>query len=58
MEKVVEILKLVLEKGPEVAGYVVAVLGGLISISLLIPGDQPEKSLQKVVDFISKFSKK
>jgi hypothetical protein len=30
----------------------------IIAISLKIPGEQPEKALQKLVDVISKFSKK
>jgi hypothetical protein len=37
---------------------VVALLTGAIGIAMLIPGDQPEKALQGVVDFIAKFSKK
>jgi hypothetical protein len=35
---------------------VVTVLTGLIALFLLIPGEQPEKTLQKIVDFLSKFS--
>ena len=31
---------------------------GLIPIFLLIKGDQPEKTLQKIVDLISKISRK
>lgn len=44
---------------------IVALLHALIGIFMLVPGDQPEKSLQaivdklqSVVDFIQKFSKK
>jgi len=33
-------------------------LTGIIAICMLIPGDQPEKFLQGIVDFISKFSSK
>lgn len=36
----------------------IMILTGIITISLVIPGDQPEKALQGVVDFLSKFSKK
>lgn len=43
----------------------VAILSGMITISLMIPGPQPEKNLQgivdflqRIVDFLSKFSKK
>ena len=34
------------------------VLVALIALFVLIPGPQPEKSLQAIVDFIKKFSKK
>jgi len=36
----------------------VACCTSFITIFALIPGPQPEKTLQAVVDFISKFSKK
>lgn len=42
----------------ELMGLIAMVLSGLIGIAMLIPGDQPEKSLQKILDFIKKFSKK
>lgn len=35
-----------------------AALSALIALFLIIPGEQPEKALQGVVDFIAKFSKK
>lgn len=36
----------------------VGILSGIIAICMLIPGEQPEKALQGIVDFLSKFSKK
>lgn len=54
----IEIIKDVIVKAPQYLGAVSAVLTALIGLFMLIPSDQPEKSLQKVVDFISKFSKK
>ena len=39
-------------------GALVALLSAVIAVASLIPGDQPEKSLQSVVDILSKFSKK
>jgi hypothetical protein len=39
-------------------GAITALLGAVIAIAQLIPGEQPEKSLQAVVDFLSKFSRK
>jgi hypothetical protein len=39
-------------------GAITALLGAVIAIAQLVPGEQPEKSLQAVVDFLSKFSRK
>ena len=39
-------------------GAITALLTAAIAIAQLIPGDQPEAFLQKVVDVISKFSRK
>lgn len=58
MEAILQIVKLIIEKGPMVLSAIVGVLTALIALFMLIPGDQPEKSLQKVVDFLAKFSKK
>ncbi len=41
-----------------IMGAVVALLGAVIGVCLLIPGDQPEKALQSVVDFMKKISNK
>lgn len=53
-----EFLKFVAEHIPEIISAVVALLSGVIAICLLIPGEQPEKALQGVVDFLKKFSLK
>lgn len=45
-------------KLPEYLGLVSAVLVALIALFMVIPGDQPEKALQSVLDIIKKFSKK
>ena len=39
-------------------GAITALLGAVIAIAQLIPGDEPESTLQKVVDFLAKFSRK
>lgn len=44
--------------GPNFVTALLAVLSSLIALSLLIPGDQPEKALQSAVDFLAKFSLK
>lgn len=53
-----EILAWIIASGPNFLAAVMSVLGALIALFLLIPGDQPEKALQGVLDFVSKFSKK
>ena len=53
-----ERLKFVFDNYYSIIGALAAVLGGLITIFLLIPGDQPEKALQRVVDFLARISKK
>ena len=58
MEQIIQAVKAVIQYGPDLVASVVAILSGVIGISLLIPGEQPEKALQAVVDFLSKFSKK
>jgi len=39
-------------------GALVALLSAVIAVASLIPGDEPENSLQKIVNFLSKFSRK
>jgi hypothetical protein len=54
MELIIGILKNI---GPFIAA-IVGVLSALIALFLIIPGDQPEKSLQGIVEFLKKFSLK
>lgn len=39
-------------------GAITTLLGAVIAVAQLIPGDEPEKTLQRVVDFLAKFSRK
>jgi hypothetical protein len=39
-------------------GALTALLTAAIAICSLIPGDEPEATLRKIVDFLSKFSRK
>jgi hypothetical protein len=39
-------------------GALIALLSAVIAVASLIPGDEPENTLQKIVDFLSKFSRK
>ena len=54
MDQVLDILS----KIPEYIPLATGLLGAIIAISLVIPGEQPEKALQSIVDFLKKFSKK
>lgn len=58
MDKLIQAGQWLVVHGPEVVSAVVALLSGVITIALIIPGEQPEKALQSVVDFLKKFSKK
>ena len=57
MEYFQKFLEILQNIGPYVAA-VNAVLLSLIGFFLLVPGDQPEKFMQSIVDFLAKFSKK
>lgn len=56
-DKIAKIVEFLM-KLPELIGLVVSALMAIIAVCLVIPGDQPEKFLLKVVDILSKFSKK
>jgi len=53
-----DILNNILNNWQSYLGALSAVLVAAIAVASLIPGNQPEKSLQAVVDFLSKFSRK
>lgn len=42
----------------EVIGALTLLLNGLLAVSLVIPGEIPDKQLKAALDFILKFSKK
>ena len=58
MESVLEFVKYLLANGPAMLGAFMALLSALIAFFMLIPGEQPEKSLKVIDDFLGKFSKK
>ena len=58
MEAVLEFFKWLLANYAQVLAALNGVLAALIAFFLLIPSEQPEKFLQSVLDFLSKFSKK
>ena len=57
MEDFMDLISIV-TKTQEVAGLASLVLTGLIGLAMLIPGEQPEKALQKVLDIVKRFSRK
>lgn len=42
----------------ELLAAIQGVIGAIILIALLLPGPEPEATLQKILDFIAKFSVK
>lgn len=58
MEGLISSLKYVLEVGPEFIALTVGVLTALIALFMIIPGEEPEATLQAVVNFLTKFSRK
>ena len=50
-------LQFILEHGLQLLGAVAGVCSALVALFLLIPGEQPEKFLQSVVDFLARFSR-
>jgi hypothetical protein len=53
-----EILNWILLNGMNMLSAVIAVLTSLVVLCMMIPGEQPEKFLQSVVDLLTKFSRK
>lgn len=56
--EIMQLLQLIMEKGPAILGAITALLSGIIAVCLLIPGEQPEKALQAIVDLLAKLSRK
>ena len=48
----------VLSNWQQYLGVVTAVLAAAIAVATVIPGDEPEKSLQRIVNFIQSISRK
>jgi len=46
------------QMAPEIISALAAGVSSAIAVALLIPGDQPEKTLQKILDFLKKWSRK
>lgn len=58
MEQIIQVGSYIIQHYAEIIAAINALLLGLIAVFSLIKGDQPEKTLQAIVDFIAKFSRK
>ena len=58
MDAILYWLNWAISSGPAFVTALVGVCSALIVLFALVPGEQPEKFLQGVVDFIAKFSLK
>ena len=58
MDQAIEIIGDIVQKAPAYIAALVAVLSALIGLFMLIPGDQPEKALKKILAVLTKFSRK
>jgi len=54
MEKVMEILNYIMSNGPAMVASLVALVSALIAVFMFIPGEQPEKTLKKILEVLNK----
>lgn len=52
------VINFLVENYQAIVAGVMGLISAVIAIALIIPGPEPESTLQKVLDFIAKFSKK
>jgi hypothetical protein len=58
MEQITELVKWMLMHGPMILEHLEVAILALIAIFMLVPGEQPEKALQAVINVIKRFSRK
>lgn len=58
MQTVISVIAFIVANIDVILMAVLSILMGVIAIAMLIPGEQPEKTLKAIVAFIEKFSKK
>lgn len=56
--ELIAFIKSIGSMAPEIISALAAGVSSAIAVALLIPGDQPEKTLQKILDFLKKWSRK
>lgn len=58
MDAIIPIGEWIIAHWQDLLSAAIAVLLAAIAVAMLVPGDQPEKLLYKIVDFLKKFSRK
>lgn len=53
-----EYISFILENGAEIFTALVGVLAALYTLALIIPGEQPDKTIKAILDFTEKVSRK
>lgn len=48
----------IISQAVDIAGALTLIFTGLYTIALIIPGEQPDKTIEKILDFTKRFSKK
>ena len=52
------IVLFVVDHASDIVAAGVSLLSGVIAVALVVPGTEPEATLKKVLDFVTKFSRK
>ena len=58
MKKITDFISFIATNFQKILASVIGVLVAIMGIAALIPGDEPEKTLQAIVDFLTQFSVK
>ena len=56
MGMLLDVIKFISAHFNEIVTALIAFMSGVIAVSLLIPGAEPETTLQRIVDFLKKIS--
>lgn len=58
MEVLLKAGEWVLTFGPELISALVLILTGVAGVAMMVPGDEPEKTLKAIAEWLAKFSRK
>ncbi len=53
-----EVINWIIENGAALIAGIIGLFSAALAIALIIPGPQPDKFLQGIVDFLTQFSRK